>query len=94
MVGASMVTRYLLVSGMVTAGILMLLVIYGNALSTREDDELYLNRSEEVMMASEQKLLISKMSRLARVITVLAVMAGMFLLASAGIWVWIGLYKS
>jgi hypothetical protein len=79
---------------MVTAGILMLLVIYGNALSTREDDELYLNRSEEVMMASEQKLLISKMSRLARVITVLAVMAGMFLLASAGIWVWIGLYKS
>jgi hypothetical protein len=34
------------------------------------------------------------MSRLARVITVLAVMAGMFLLASAGIWVWIGLYKS
>jgi hypothetical protein len=72
----------------------MLLVIYGNALSTREDDELYLNRSEEVMMASEQKLLISKMSRLARVITVLAVMAGMFLLASAGIWVWIGLYKS
>ena len=74
--------------------VLVALVIYGNALSTREDDEIYLNKTEESMMATEQRTLIGKMTRLARVITVLAIMSGVFLLASAGVWVWIGLYKS
>ena len=69
-------------------------MIYGNALSTREDDEIYLNKTEESMMADEQRTLIGKMTRLARLITVLAIMSGVFLLASAGVWVWIGLYKS
>ena len=45
----------------------MLLVIYGNALSTREDDELYLNKAEQAMMASDQQMLFGKMRRLARV---------------------------
>jgi hypothetical protein len=83
----------LMVWGAITA-VLVVLVIYGNALSTREDDEIYLNKTEESMMADEQRTLIGKMTRLARVITVLAVMSGVFLLASAGVWVWIGLYKS
>jgi transcriptional regulator GlxA family with amidase domain len=69
-------------------------VIYGNALSTREDDEIYLSKTEEAMMATEQRTLIGKMTRLARVITVFAIMSGVFLLASAGVWVWIGLYRS
>jgi len=45
-------------------------------------------------MAGDQRALIGKMNRLARVITVVAVVAGIFLLASAGVWVYIGLYKS
>ena len=83
----------LMIWGAITA-VLVVLVIYGNALSTREDDEIYLNKTEESMMADEQRTLIGKMTRLARVITVLAVMSGVFLLASAGVWAWIGLYKS
>jgi hypothetical protein len=83
----------LMIWGAITA-VLVVLVIYGNALSTREDDEIYLNKTEESMMANEQRTLIGKMTRLARVITVLAIMSGVFLLASAGVWVWIGLYKS
>jgi hypothetical protein len=83
----------LMIWGAITA-VLVVLVIYGNALSTREDDEIYLNKTEESMMADEQRTLIGKMTRLARVITVLAIMSGVFLLASAGVWVWIGLYKS
>jgi hypothetical protein len=79
--------------GAITA-VLVVLVIYGNALSTREDDEIYLNKTEESMMATEQRTLLGKMTRLARVITVLAIMSGVFLLTSAGVWVWIGLYKS
>ena len=80
----------LMIWGAITA-VLVVLVIYGNALSTREDDEIYLNKTEESMMANEQRTLIGKMTRLARVITVLAIMSGVFLLASAGVWVWIGL---
>jgi hypothetical protein len=83
----------LMIWGAITA-VLVVLVIYGNALSTREDDEIYLNKTEESMMADEQRTLIGKMTRLARVITVFAIMSGVFLLASAGVWVWIGLYKS
>ena len=83
----------LMIWGAITA-VLVVLVIYGNALSTREDDEIYLNKTEESMMADEQRTLIGKMTRLARVITVLAIMSGVSLLASAGVWVWIGLYKS
>ena len=83
----------LMIWGSITA-VLVVLVIYGNALSTREDDEIYLNKTEESIMATEQQTLIGKMTRLARVITVLAILSGVFLLASAGVWVWIGLYKS
>jgi hypothetical protein len=37
------------------------LVRYGNTLSIREDDEIYLNRAEDRIMAAEQKVLITKM---------------------------------
>ena len=83
----------LMIWGSITA-VLVVLVIYGNALSTREDDEIYLSKTEESMMACEQRTLIGKMNRLARVITVLAIMSGLFLVATASVWVWIGLYKS
>ena len=85
---------YLLMTWGAITAVLVVLVIYGNTLSTREDDEIYLNKAEETMMATEQRVLIGKMNRLAGVIRVLAVMSGLFLLASAGVWVWIGLYKS
>jgi hypothetical protein len=90
---SSALTYLLIISGAITA-VLVVLVIYGNALDSREDDEIYLNKTEENVMAGGQRALIGKMNRLARVITVVAVVAGIFLLASAGVWVYIGLYKS
>jgi hypothetical protein len=87
-----MLMRYFLGAGILTAGITMLLVIYGNTLSTREDDELYLNKAEQAMMASVQQILIGKMRRLARVIFGFAVVAAVLLAASAGLWAWIGLH--
>jgi hypothetical protein len=94
MSGIPSTLAYLLVTWGAITAVLVGLVIYGNTLSTREDDEIYLNKAAETMMATERRVLIGKMNRLARVITVLAVMSGLFLLASAGVWVWIGLYKS
>ena len=89
----SMVLEYLLASWIAITGILVVLVIYGNALSTREDDELYLNRAEQVMMAAEQNVLIGKMHRLLHVIIGFAVLSGLLLAATAGLWAWIGLHN-
>ena len=87
----SMLLEYLLASWIAVTGILVVLVIYGNALSTREDDELYLNSAEQVMMAAEQNVLITKMKHLARVIVGFAIVSGLLFASTAGVWAWIGL---
>lgn len=92
--GISNLLTYLMGFSGAVAAVLVVLVIYGNALDTREDEEIYLNQTEEKMMASEQHALVGKMNRLARVITVLAIITGVSLLATAGVWAYIGLYKS
>lgn len=89
----SMLLEYLLASWIAVTGILIVLVIYGNALSTREDDELYLNRAEQVMMAAEQNVLIKNMNHLARVIIGFAILSGLLFAATAGVWAWIGWNK-
>jgi hypothetical protein len=85
---------YLLMAAGVTSVALVALVIYGNTLDSREDEEIYVNKTEENIMAGDQPVLIRKMNRLARVITVVAVTTGVVWVASAGLWVWIGLYGS
>ena len=89
----TMTMRYFFGAGILTAAITMVLVIYGNALSTREDDELYLNKAEQTMMASVQRMLIGKMHGLARVIVGFAVVAAILFAVSAGLWVWIGFHS-
>lgn len=74
--------------------VLVTLVIYGNALDSREDEELYINKTTESMMASGQKAIVSEMHRLARAITAVAVITGIALLAAAGMWVYVGLFRS
>jgi hypothetical protein len=86
----SMILEYLLASWIAVTGVLVVLVIYGNALSIREDDELYLNGAEQAMMAAEQDVLIRKMHRLARVIVGFAIVSGFLFAATAGVWFWIG----
>jgi hypothetical protein len=82
---------YLLIALGLAAGILAILVIYGNALSTREEDQLYLNKAEQTIMASEQQSLITRMNHLRNVIVVLAVIAGVLALATGGTWLYMGL---
>ncbi len=94
MVSLSSILTYLLIVCGVTTTALVALLIYGNVLDTRETEEIYINKTEEEIMAGEQPVLIEKMHRLGRVIVALAVISGATLLASAGIWVYIGLYKS
>jgi hypothetical protein len=81
---------YLLLGwGLITIA-LVVLVVYRTTLSSKEDDRLYLNKAEVEMMGSDQVALNLKLNRLAKPILVLAVLSGILLLASAGLWVWIG----
>lgn len=85
---------YLLVSWGVITFALVVLIAYRAVLASKEDDKLYINQAEEQMMASNQPELIQKMNRLARPIIALSVASGVLLLATAGVWVWIGLKSS
>lgn len=78
--------------GAVTA-VLVIAVIYGNTLDSHEDEEIYLNKTEEKMVGGEQKVLLAKMDQLKKVIISLAVVSGILLVASASVWVYIGLSR-
>jgi len=84
---------YLLASwGLITVA-LVILVIYRATLSTKEDDQLYLNKAQIEMMGSEQAALVTRLNKLSKPILTLAILSGILLLASASLWVWIGFNK-
>jgi hypothetical protein len=81
---------YLLLSwGLITLALVALLV-YRATLSSKEDDQLYLNKAEVAMMGSSQAAINSQLNRLAKPILALSILSGILLLASASLWVWIG----
>ncbi len=82
---------YLLMACGATTAVLIIFVIYGNALSGREEDQIYLNKGDEAMLADDQRVLVGKMDRLEKVIFVLAVIAGILVVASTSVWIWMGL---
>ena len=83
----------LLISSAVSAAILFILVMYGNTLALKEDDQFHLNKVQEGM-ASEQGVVLGKIKRLKRLIVAFAVICGVLLLSSASLWVWIGFRTS
>lgn len=90
---SSAVSYLMTLSGMALV-VLVALVIYGNVLDNKEDEELYLNPREQSIMGGDQPALIRRMRSIARAITVVAVITGVSFVASAGIWVYISLFKS
>jgi hypothetical protein len=74
--------------GVVTVA-LIALVIYRTTLSTKEDDQIFLNPSEQIHYQEQQEI-ISKLSRLTGPIIGLAVASGALLLGSAGVWIYRG----
>ncbi len=83
--------NYLFVSWIGVTAVLLALVIYGNTLSMHKEDQLYLNSAEQVMLATEQRVLIGRMHRLARIILGVAIVSAALLITSISAWVWIGL---
>ena len=75
--------------GVITA-VLAILVIYRGMLSSREDDQIFLAAAEQHHY-KDQQAVIAKMARLTKPIIALAVISGVLLLTSAGLWIYEGL---
>ena len=75
--------------GVITA-ILVILVIYRATLSSKEDDQIFIDAAEQHHYKEQQEI-IAKISRLAKPIIALAVISGVLLLTCAGLWVYRGL---
>lgn len=86
----SLVLTLLMVSWGVITAVLAILVIYRGTLASREDDQIFIDAAEKHHY-DEQQAIIAKMSRLTRPIITLAVISGVLLLASAGVWIYGGL---
>ena len=79
-----------MVSWGVTTAVLVILVIYRGTLSSKEDDQIFIAAGEQHHY-QDQQAVIAKMSRLTKPIIALAVISGVLLLTSAGIWIYEGL---
>ena len=85
-----MVLMVLMVSWGVITAVLVILVIYRGTLSSREDDQIFIDPAEQHHY-QEQLAVIAKISRLTKPIIALAVISGVLLLTSAGLWIYGGL---
>ncbi len=76
-----------MISWSVITVVLVGLVVYRGTLSSKEDDQIFIDAAEQHHY-QEQLVIIARISRLTRPIVALAVMSGALLLASVGVWVY------
>jgi hypothetical protein len=85
----SLILNLLMISWGVITVVLVALVVYRGMLSSREDDQIFIDAAEQHHY-KEQVAIIERMSRLTKPIIALAVLSGVLLLASAGVWIYQG----
>jgi hypothetical protein len=88
----SLILDMLMISWGVITSVLVVLVIYRGTLSSREDDQIFIDAAEQHHY-QEQVVIIDRISRLTKPIIALAILSGVLLLASAGVWIYQG-FKS
>jgi hypothetical protein len=86
----TLILTLLMISWGVITAVLAILVIYRGTLSSREDDQIFIDAAEQHHY-QEQQAIIARISRLTRPIIALAVISGVLLLTSAGVWIYGGL---
>ncbi len=86
----SFILDLLMISWGVITAFLVVLVVYRGTLSSKEDDQIFIDAAEQHHY-QEQQAIIARISRLTKPIIALAVVSGALLLASAGIWIYRGL---
>jgi hypothetical protein len=85
----SVLLDILMISWGVITVALVVLVIYRGTLSSKEDDQIFIDAAEQHHY-QEQLAIIARISRLTKPIIALAVVSGVLLLASAGVWIYQG----
>ena len=83
----SLVLDLLMSSWGVITVVLVVLVVYRGTLSSREDDQIFIDAAEQHHY-QEQLVIIDRISRLTRPIIALSVLSGALLLASVGVWIY------
>lgn len=81
---------YLIIGWGVVTAIFVGLVIWRMVLTSHEDDQIFLDASEE-NKAEEQRQLVAKINRLSPPILTSGIVAGVLLLAIAGVFLYNGL---
>ncbi len=83
----SLILDMLMISWGVITAVLVVLVVYRGTLSSKEDDQIFIDAAEQHHY-QEQLVIIDRISRLTRPIIALSVMSGALLLASVGVWIY------
>ena len=81
---------YTLIAWGIVTAVFLALLIWRNLLESHEDDQLFLDAAEE-HMAREQRALVQRINTLSKPIMMTGILAGVLLLASAGLWLYEGL---
>ena len=83
----SLVLNLLMSSWGVITVVLVILVVYRGTLSSREDDQIFIDAAEQHHY-QEQLVIIDRISRLTKPIITLSVLSGALWLASVGVWIY------
>jgi len=81
---------YLLIAWGIITAIFLILLIWRSLLESHEDDQIFIDASQN-HMAKEQQELLAKINTLSRPIMTSGVTAGVLLLLIAGMWLYEGL---
>lgn len=90
MFGITAPLAYLLVSWALVTTILAVLLVYGKIVAA-EENRFYGKRLEDEKVITQERTIMEKLNRLRRSAVTLTVLSGVLLLASAAVWIWMGL---
>ena len=81
---------YMLIAWGIVTAVFLALLLWRNLLESHEDDQLFIDAAQD-HMAREQRALIQRINTLSKPIMMTGILAGILLLASAGMWLYEGL---
>ena len=90
MFGIAAPLSYFLTSWALVTAILVALLVYGKIVAA-EENRFYGKRLEDESVITQERTIMVKLNRLRRSAVPLAVLSGVLLLASAAVWIWMGL---
>ncbi|HEV2488673.1 MAG TPA: hypothetical protein VGT03_02610 [Candidatus Acidoferrales bacterium] len=88
--GMGMGLFILLIACAVLIAAWIVMLIYRSTLEAREDDQIFLDKAEE-SLAREQRELVARIERLNPVIRTTMILWIVLAVASAGVWIYVGL---